>query len=98
MARHAIKRKSDVERLEVRISADKKRLLKNVADLLGQTLADFVINSACEAAVRIIQEYPQLRLSVNDRDIFIQVLLNSPEPSSRLLKATKVYKKEIISK
>lgn len=86
------------ERLEARISSDKKSLLKNAADLSGRTLTEFVINSACEAAVRIIQEYQQLHLSVKDRAVFVQALLNAPNPSDRLLQAAKKYKKDVVSK
>ena len=92
------KHSSDTERLEARISSDKKRLLKNAAELSGRTLTDFVVHSAYEAAVRVIQEYQQLHLSTNDRDIFIQALLNPPAPSANLLKAAKKYKKDIVSK
>lgn len=53
----AIKHSQDAERLEARMSADKKNLLRNAAELYGRTLTDFVINSAYEAAVRVIQEY-----------------------------------------
>lgn len=97
MARHTVKH-NDIERLEARISSNKKNLLKNAADLSGRTLTDFVIDAAYEAAVRIIQEYQQLHLSIADRDVFIEALLNPPKPSNRLLKAAKAYKKDIISK
>ena len=98
MAHPALKNSPNFERLEARISADKKNLLKNAADLSGRTLTEFVINSACEAAARIIQEYQQLHLSVKDRAVFVQALLNAPKPSDRLLKAAKKYKKDVVSK
>lgn len=98
MAHPAIKHISGTERLEARISPDKKTLLKNAAELSGRTLTDFVIDSAYEAAVRVIQEYQQLHLSLTDRDVFIQALLNPPNPSNNLLKAVKKYKKDIASK
>lgn len=98
MAHPATKNTSDIERLEARISADKKSILKNAADLSGRTLTDFVINSAYEAAIRVIQEYQQLHLSVKDREVFVRALLNAPNPSDKLLKATKKYKKDVISK
>lgn len=98
MAHSHARHHSDIERLEARISADKKNLLKNAADLSGRTLTDFVISSACEAALRVIQEYQQLHLSVKDREIFIQALLNPSKASSALLKASKKYKKDVISK
>ncbi len=96
MAR-APKHNPEIERLEARISADKKSLLKNAAELSGRTLTDFVIDSAYKAAVHVIQEHQQLHLSVNDRDIFIRALLNPSKPSERLLKASKVYKRDITS-
>lgn len=98
MAHPAIKNTPEIERLEARISADKKSILKNAADLSGRTLTDFVITSAYEAAKRVIEEYQQLHLSVADRDIFIHALLNPPKPVDKLLKAAKKYKKVVISK
>jgi len=98
MSQPMSKHTPDTERLEARISSDKKRLLKNAADLSGRTLTDFVVHSAYEAAVRVIQEYQQLHLSTNDREIFIQALLNPPAPSANLLNAAKKYKKDIVRK
>lgn len=97
MTHLAIKSTREIERLEARISADKKNVLKNAADLLGRSLTDFVIHSAYEAAIRVIQEYQQLHLSVKDREIFIHALLNPPKPSNKLLAAVKKYKKDVIS-
>ncbi|MDA9272022.1 DUF1778 domain-containing protein [bacterium] len=98
MGQPAIKPSQDIERFEARISADKKNLLKSAAELSGRTLTDFVINSAYEAAVRVIQEYQQLHLTAVDRDIFIQALLNTPKASNNLLKEVEQYKKDVESK
>jgi uncharacterized protein (DUF1778 family) len=95
---HPAKETRDIERFESRISAEKKSVLKNAADLSGRTLTDFVINSAYEAAIRVIQEYQQLHLSVRDREVFIQALLNPPLPADSLIKAVKIYKKSVVSK
>ena len=98
MGQPAIKQNQDIERLEARISAEKKNLLKNAAELSGRTLTDFVINSACEAALRVIQEYQQLHLTAVDRDVFIHALLNPPKASNNLLRAVDQYKKDVESK
>ena len=98
MGHASIKYHQETERLEARISSDKKKLLKNAAELSGRTLTDFVVSSAYEAAVRIIQEYQQLHLSINDRDIFIHALLNPPKVSNNLLKAAEEYKRNVKSK
>ncbi|MFZ4076638.1 MAG: DUF1778 domain-containing protein [Legionellaceae bacterium] len=98
MGQPRIKPSQDIERFEARITADKKNLLKNAAELSGRTLTDFVINSAYEAAVRVIQEYQQLHLTAVDRDVFIQALLAPPKASNNLLKAVDQYKKNVESK
>ena len=98
MGQPAIRRSQEIERLEARISTEKKTFLKNAAELSGRTLTDFVINSAYEAAIRVIQEHQQLHLTATDRDIFVQALLNPPKVSDVLLNAVEQYKKDIESK
>ena len=98
MGQASMKYHQETERLEARISTNKKRLLRDAAELSGRTLTDFVINSAYEAAVRVIQEYQQLHLTTADRDLFIQALLNPPKASNNLLKAAERYKKDVDSK
>lgn len=93
-----MKCKPNFERLEARISGEKKSFLKHAADLVGRSLTDFVVNSAYEAATLIIKEHEQIQLSIKDRDIFINALKNAPAPSNALVAAAKRYKKEIISK
>jgi uncharacterized protein (DUF1778 family) len=94
LSKHA----KDIERLEARISSAKKSVLKNAATLSGISLTDFVVNSAYEAAKRVIKEYEQLNLSEVDRHIFIQALLNPPNPNENLIKAAQRYKKDVQSK
>lgn len=98
MPSSTLRHNSEIERLEARISHEKKNFLKYAADLTGRSLTDFVVNSAYEAATRVIKEHEQIRLSFKDRNIFIQALLNLPAPSKALLSAAKKYKKEVISK
>lgn len=98
MPSQTMKPKPAFERLEARISNDKKSFLKHAATLMGRSLTDFVIDSAYEAATRVIKEHEQIRLSIEDRKTFINALLNSPKPSSELVEAVKRYKKDIVSK
>lgn len=69
----------NIERLEARISVNKKKLLKTAAELSGRTLTNFIVHASCEAAVRIINEYQQINLSTNDSEILIQALLSTPK-------------------
>ncbi|MBA2653349.1 MAG: DUF1778 domain-containing protein [Tatlockia sp.] len=95
---HLSKHAKDVERLEARISSAKKSVLKKAATLSGISLTDFVVNSAYEAAKRVVKEYEQLNLTEVDRQIFVQALLNPPNPSENLIKAAKRYKRDVESK
>ena len=83
------------ERLEARVSADLKRLFQEAANLHGITMTDFVIRSAQEAAQRTVQEQEIMRLSEQDRKVFVSALLNPPEPGPRLRAAVEHYKKTI---
>jgi uncharacterized protein (DUF1778 family) len=83
------------ERFEARVSAELKKLFQEAANLHGMTMTDFVIRSAQEAAKRTVQEQEIMRLSEQDRNVFVSALLNPPEPSPRLRAAVKHYKKVI---
>ena len=83
------------ERLEARISREQKELFQRAADIQGRTLTDFVISSLQEAAKRAIQEHEMMILSVQDREVFVEALLNPPNPSDKLRSAAQRYKQKI---
>lgn len=91
------KPKLGIERLEARISPEKKKFLIYAANLTGRTLTEFIVTSAYEAATKVIKKHEVIRLSINDMNILIQALLNPPEPSDKLVNAIKKYKKDVIS-
>jgi uncharacterized protein (DUF1778 family) len=83
------------ERLEARISREQKELFQRAADIQGRTLTDFVISSVQEAAKRAIQEHEMMILSVRDQEVFVEALLNPPNPSEKLRSAAQRYKQKI---
>jgi uncharacterized protein (DUF1778 family) len=93
-----IKSNANTQRLEARISADKKDLLKYAANLSGWSLTDFIVNSAYEAATRLIKEHDVITLSLKDREIFVNAILTSTKPSAKLVAAARKYKNKVISK
>ena len=83
-----------VERLEARVTADQKRLLKDAADVQGRTLSDFVVGSLVETATRVLQERELVVLSAKDREVFVRALLNPPAlEGGRLARAVKRYRR-----
>nr|WP_314628332.1 DUF1778 domain-containing protein [uncultured Noviherbaspirillum sp.] len=79
------------ERLEARVSAEKKAILQHAAELSGRTLSEFVVESAQAAAVLVIQEHENIRLTQSEQIAFVAALLNPSAPNKRLSKAAEEY-------
>jgi uncharacterized protein (DUF1778 family) len=77
------------ERIEARITRAQKQMLQRAAEIDGRTLTDFVLNSAQEAARRIIHQHEVLLLRDKDREIFINALLKPPAPNAKLRRAAR---------
>ena len=84
-----------IARLEVRLTQEQKELLLAAAQINGFSLTEFVVASAVEAAKRTIQEQTVLKLSKNDSEVFVNALLNPPEPGEKLRDSAKRYKQRM---
>ncbi len=81
------------QRLMARISTEQKRLLQRAADIRGQTLTEFVISAAQEAATRAIVDQQVIELSLRDTEAFAEGMLNPPPAGASLRAAAQRYKK-----
>jgi uncharacterized protein (DUF1778 family) len=81
------------ERLEARITRTQKALFKQAAALQGRTLSDFIIQAASEAAARVVQAQKVITLTTQEQKVFVEALLNPPEPGPRLRSAARRYRK-----
>jgi len=79
------------ERLEARIPKNQKTVLLRAAAILGQSLTDFVLASATDAARRVIRESEILELSERDQAAFAETLLSPPKATDRLSRAARDY-------
>lgn len=80
-----------VERLDFRVSRDKKELIEQAAAVSGQSLTDFAIGTLTRRAKKILREQQVLVLSDRDRDAFLAALDSPPPPNKRLIQAAKAY-------
>jgi uncharacterized protein (DUF1778 family) len=80
-------------RFDARLNADQKILIQRAADLEGRTMTDFVLHSAETAAERTIQERAMLMLSARETEVFVNAVLNPPEPGAVLRRAAQQYKR-----
>jgi uncharacterized protein (DUF1778 family) len=79
------------ERLEARVSRERKELFQRAAELQGRTLTDFIVASAQQAAVRTIEEMATIRLGAEESRAFAEAILHPREPDDRLQAAARRY-------
>ncbi len=78
-------------RLEARISAEEKELIKRAADLQGCSLTEFVVRSAQEAARKAVKEHQMMSLTARDSEAFVKALLKPRVSSKKLKRAAERY-------
>jgi uncharacterized protein (DUF1778 family) len=66
------------ERFNARLSEEQKTILQRAADFKGMSLSDFILGSAHDEAIRIIEAHEVVRLSRRDSAAFLQALENPP--------------------
>jgi uncharacterized protein (DUF1778 family) len=89
---HAVHKR---DRLEARISHEQKQLFQRAAALRGQSLSDYVVSTVQKAAEEALREHELITLSARDSRIFVEALLQPPEPNSALQAAYADYKEFI---
>lgn len=82
------------DRVEARVTPEQKRVLVEAAELRGQTLTDFVISHAVDAAQRVLYQRDVIELTARDQLALAQMLLNPPEPNARLVEAARLYREQ----
>jgi len=73
------------ERFNARLSEEQKAILQRAADLQGMSLSDFVLSSAHDEALRIIEAHEIIRLSKRDSEAFLQALESPPAASQHVI-------------
>jgi uncharacterized protein (DUF1778 family) len=91
----AIRRNSETDnpvrgRITARLSAEKQAVLQLAADLSGSTLNQFIVQSALQAAERVIEQEEvirSIRLTVEESKRFFALLDEPPKPNEALQRA-----------
>jgi len=79
-------------RFAARVSLEKKLRWQRAAAIRGNSMTEFVVNSADAEAERILKEAEFMELTRRDRMAFVQALLKAPAaPNAKLRKAAERY-------
>jgi len=81
------------ERVNVRLSLSVKKTLEYAAAVSGRSVSDFIVSSTLSAAHETIEDHERMKLIAEDREVFMQALLNPPAPNKALRDAVKRHKK-----
>ncbi len=83
-------------RLDVRITEEQKNNYQYAASLSNySSLTEFVVAAIDQFSEKVIREHEIMELTKRDREIFVEALLNPPEPNEKLRKAAEKYQKSM---
>lgn len=71
-------------RLELRVAPDKKEIIDRATSLAGSNTTDFVRSTMLSVAREEIRRQEVIELTTEGSRIFVEALIDSPEPSERL--------------
>ncbi len=81
-------RELKTDRLELRIAASAKAMIRRATAVSGLTAGDL----AYEGARRILDEHERMVLAGANRDAFLDAVLNPPEPTGKLIAALRRHR------
>lgn len=87
-----------ISRLNFRLPLELKEKIEQAAIVSGVTVTDFAISVLASSANDVLEKHQNRILSNRDRDIFLAMIENPPEPNEALKKAVQNYKKRAIKK
>ena len=82
-------------RVEARIAPDALAVGRRAAELQGRSLSDFLVAAALKDAQRTIEDAQLVRLSVEDQQRFVDLLLEPPPLAPAMKRALKARQRLI---
>lgn len=89
------KNPTQAARLNFRLPPEIKEKIENAALVSGVTVTDFAITALANSAEEVLEKHERRVLSNRDRDIFLKMLENPPEPNEALKNAVREYKRRV---
>ena len=86
---------SQTARLNFRLPNELKERIEKAATISGLTVTDFAINVLVTSADYVLEKHHTRTLSAQDRDIFLEMLENPPDPNQALKRAVREYRRRV---
>ena len=82
---------SKTNRIDLRVSKEQKDLLETAASIKGISLSAYLLANCIEIAQADIAKHQKLILSDRDRDLFLSLIANPPQPKQYLIEAMQEF-------
>jgi len=92
----AAKRSNRTARVEACIAPDALAVIRRAAELQGRSIGDFLVAAALKAAHQTIEDARIIRLSVDDQQRFVELLMNPP-PLAPAMRRAVAARKQLIA-
>mgnify|MGYP000323084526 CR=1 FL=1 len=73
-----------ITKINFRVPSEIKEVVERAALVSGLTMTDFAIQTLLERANEVLEHYEMRKLSDRDRDIFLALLDEEPQPNEAL--------------
>ncbi len=78
------------ERVDFRLEPEHRALIERAAAYQGETVTGYAVSTLVREAQRVVREHEVVTLSEADRDRFLELLENPPEPTEALRRAARL--------
>ena len=86
--------KPKMTRIDMRLTAEQKETFEHASRLAGfKSLTEFILQAVREKADAEFERQRLIELTVRDREVFYEALLNPAEPNTALIEAGKRHQK-----
>lgn len=81
-------------RIDLQVSKEQKELLETAASIKGLSLSSYLLTTCLSIAQADIVEHQKLVLSDRDRDLFLSLIADPPQPNKDLVTAMQEFQQE----
>lgn len=71
----------------MRLTDDDKSIIEEAAAMSNQSITQFMVSSASERAVKVIEQHRRLVLNEESRNLVMDAISNPPAPNDKLKRA-----------
>ena len=77
------------QRIDLRVTAEDKKLIEDAAAMTNQTVSQFMVSTASQRAAEVIEQHRRLILNDESWNLVMDAISTPPAPNPRLIDAAR---------